>query len=60
MARQSEVSTPIFDELLREMAEDASPPAATPPEPGEPAAEPPPPASAPPPIPVFRRRYRAE
>jgi hypothetical protein len=34
MARQGGVSTPIFDQLLREMTEGARPPAQPPPAPG--------------------------
>jgi len=50
MARQSGVSTPIFDELLREMTEGMRPP-----EPSEPTQDQ---ASAPDSAP--RRRHRAE
>lgn len=53
MARQSGVSTPIFDELLREMTEGARPPAPPPPTSGEPTPEQ---ATTPAP----RRRHRAD
>jgi hypothetical protein len=50
MARQSGVSTPIFDELLREMTEGMRPP-----DPSAPAQDP---AAAPDSAP--RRRHRAD
>ena len=51
MARQSGVSTPIFDELLREMTEGMRPP-----EPSAPTAQDQPPA----PDSSARRRHRAD
>lgn len=53
MARQSGVSTPIFDELLREMTEGARPPE-------QPAPPPPAPQGTAAPDPAPRRRHRAD
>jgi hypothetical protein len=53
MARESVMSTPIFDQLLREMAQRAEP-RATPPEP-HPVQEPDQPTTPP-----GRRRHRAD
>lgn len=53
MARESVMSTPIFDQLLREMAQRAEP-RATPPEP-QPGQEPDQSAA-----PTGRRRHRAD
>jgi len=52
MARQSGVSTPIFDELLREMTEGTRPPAPPPPTSGESTPD----TNTPAP----RRRHRAD
>jgi len=54
MARESVMSTPIFDQLLREMAQRAAPRATTPEEPPTPEAAPQP-ATTP-----SRRRHRAD
>jgi hypothetical protein len=53
MTRQGGVSTPIFDELLREMTEGVRPPA-------PPPAPAPATAAATPGEPVPRRRHRAD
>lgn len=53
MARQSGVSTPIFDELLREMTEGMGPPP-------EPSAPPQTTPATPDPDPTPRRRHRAD
>jgi hypothetical protein len=55
MARQGGVSTPIFDQLLREMTEGTRPPAQPPPAPGPGDADP-----APNQPPAPRRRHRAD
>ena len=52
MARQSGVSTPIFDELLREMTEGMKPPA----QPAQPSGS----TGGAPADPAARRRHRAD
>jgi hypothetical protein len=58
MARQTGMSTPIFDELLREMTEGLHPPPAQPAPPVPAAPADPDPTRTAPPAP--RRRYRAD
>ena len=58
MARESVMSTPIFDQLLREMAQRAEPHATSPPTPTEPATPQEP--EEPPRAPAPRRRHRAD
>lgn len=63
MARQSGVSTPIFDQLLREMTEVARPsaPPPPPPAPADPEQTPSTPPNTPPSTsPTPRRRHRAD
>jgi len=58
MARESVMSTPIFDQLLREMAQRAELHATPPPTSPEPPATPPEPEE--PRAPAPRRRHRAD